>query len=494
MNLIAKTFAGLEEVLAREITELGANNIQIGNRMVTFEGDKEMLYRANFTLRTAVRVLMPIKTFKANDADIVYDVVKKMDWSEWMTPDMSFVVDTVVNSDDFAHSKFVAYRVKDAVADYWREHADGQRPNVSISNPDLRLHMHISEDNCTLCLDSSGESLHRRGYRKETVDAPLNEVLAAGIILMSGWHCDCDFIDPMCGSGTLPIEAALIARNIAPGVFRQEFGFQRWLDYDQDLFDTIYDDDSHEREFNHHIYGYDINRDAVRKSTANVKSAGMSGIVTIQQQDFAKFQKPERKAIVMMNPPYGERITPQQSLLDFYSMIGSTLKNSFKEGEAWVLSYRQECFDAIGLRPSQKIPLYNGALECRLQKYVMFSGKYNDLRERGEHIRNDEDRDRMARVKGLNRKDGSFHKDAGTPEEEEDNSFEARRKRELAEIRGVRGESWIKGKNDKEKVQKGKERGTWNKDKKYPYDKDGKKPFNRKPRFDNNKQQTNNKK
>ena len=410
MDIIAKTFAGLEQVLARELTELGADDIQIGNRMVTFTGDKEMLYRANFALRTAVRVLMPIKTFRASDPDVVYDVVRRMDWSQWMTPQMTFVVDTVVNSDDFSHSKFVAYRVKDAVADYWREHADGERPNVSLTNPDLRLHMHISGQQCALCLDASGESLHRRGYRKETVDAPLNEVLAAGIIMLSGWKADCDFIDPMCGSGTLPIEAALIARNIAPGVFRREFGFQRWLDYDADLFDRIYDDDSRERPFDHHIYGYDINRDAVRKATANVQAAGMTQIVSIAQQDFADFQRPEQPSIIMMNPPYGERISSAQGLLEFYAMIGSVLKRAYQEGEAWVLSYRQECFEAIGLRPSQKLPLYNGALECRLQKYVMFGGKYNEMRERGEHIRNDEDRDRMSHVRGLGRKDGSYHK------------------------------------------------------------------------------------
>ena len=219
-ELIAKTFQGLEEILAKELIDLGANNVQIGRRMVTFTGDQEMMYRANFALRTAIRVLKPIKHFKAKSADEVYDAVKAIDWSQYLNNDTTFAVDSVVFSTEFRHSKFVAYKVKDAIVDQFRE-TTGDRPNIRITNPDLQLHIHIAEYDCTLCLDSSGESLHKRGYRVQQVEAPLNEVLAAGIILMTGWQGETDFIDPMCGSGTFPIEAGLIARNIAPGVFRK---------------------------------------------------------------------------------------------------------------------------------------------------------------------------------------------------------------------------------------------------------------------------------
>ena len=207
-NLIAKTFMGLEPVLAKELTQLGANDVQIGRRMVSFTGDKELMYRANFQLHTAIRILKPIRHFKAKSADDVYEEIKKIDWAEYLSPEKTFAVDAVVFSEEFRHSKFVSYKVKDAIVDFFREKT-GKRPNISVANPDIRLNMHIAEDHCTLSLDSSGESLHRRGYRQESVEAPLNEVLAAGIIMLTGWHGQCDLIDPMCGSGTIAIEAAL---------------------------------------------------------------------------------------------------------------------------------------------------------------------------------------------------------------------------------------------------------------------------------------------
>ena len=241
-EMVAKTFMGLEDVLAQELTALGANNVEKGCRVVTFTGDKAMLYKANFALRTAVRVLKPIKHFTASSADDVYEAVKTVDWSEYITEGKTFTVDSVVYSDTFSNSRFVTYKVKDAIVDQFREKT-GKRPSISITDPDMRLNIHISGNEATLALDSSGESLHRRGYRQETVEAPLNEVLAAGMILMTGWKGECDFIDPMCGSGTLPIEAALIARNIAPGVFRKEYAFEKWADFDQELFDEIHNSD-----------------------------------------------------------------------------------------------------------------------------------------------------------------------------------------------------------------------------------------------------------
>ena len=393
-EMIAKTFQGLETVLATELIDLGANNIQIGRRMVSFTGDKELLYRANFQLRTAIKILKPIKHFRATSADEVYSAVQEIDWTEYLTYETTFAVDSVVFSTEFRHSKFVAYKVKDAIVDQMREKT-GERPNISVTNPDLQLHIHIAECDCTLSLDSSGESLHRRGYRQESVEAPLNEVLAAGIIMLTGWKGQCDLIDPMCGSGTIPIEAALIARGIAPGVYRKEYAFEKWSDFDQELFDRIYEDDSNEHPFEHHIYGYDINHNAVNIATNNVKAAGLSKEITIALQDFANFTQPVEKSILITNPPYGERISAPD-LLGLYKMIGNKLKHEFTGNEAWVLSYREECFDQIGLKPSLRTPLYNGSLECEVRKYQMFSGKFDDMRASGGDIKTAQERRMMA--------------------------------------------------------------------------------------------------
>ena len=381
-ELVAKTFHGLEEILAKELTELGASNIEIGNRMVAFTGDKALMYKANFCLRTAIRILKPIKHFKANTADEVYDNIKSIAWENYLDNTKSFAVDAVVFSNEFRHSKFVAYKVKDAIVDYFRDQT-GERPSVRINNPDVLLNIHIAEDRCTLSLDSSGESLHRRGYRQEAVEAPLNEVLAAGMILMTGWKGECDLIDPMCGSGTIAIEAALIARNIAPGVFRKEFAFEKWVDFDQDLFDSIYNDDSQEREFNHKIYGYDNNPKANEIAIRNVKAAGLSKEIELKLQPFQQFEQPKEKSIIITNPPYGERISTDD-LLGLYKMIGERLKHAFAGNDAWILSYRDECFDQIGLKPSVKIELYNGALECQFRKYQLFDGKYKAFRQENE--------------------------------------------------------------------------------------------------------------
>jgi len=398
--LIAKTFQGLEPLLAQELTELGASDIQIGRRMVSFTGDKEIMYRANFSLRTAIRVLKPIKQFKAKSADDVYEAVKAIDWSAYLTPQTTFAVDSVVFSPEFHHSKFVAYKVKDAIADQFRERT-GSRPNVSVSNPDIQLHIHISDYDATLALDSSGESLHRRGYRQETVAAPLNEVLAAGIILMTGWKGERDFIDPFCGSGTLCIEAALIARGIAPGVFRQNYAFEKWPDFDRELFERVYNDDSNEREFAHHIYGRDIDPKAVGIATRNVKAAGLSKDITIEEADFTKsplLPAPTGEGqapLLITNPPYGERIS-SPDLLGLYKSIGQKLKREFTGGEAWILSYREECFDEIGLKPSLKTPLYNGSLECELRKYVLFGGRLDEHRAKGGIVKTNAERREMA--------------------------------------------------------------------------------------------------
>ena len=436
-ELIAKTFMGLEPVLAQELTQLGANNVQIGRRMVSFTGDKELMYRSNFQLHTAIRILKPITHFRARTPDEVYEEVKKIDWSQYLATDKTFAVDSVVFSDEFRHSKFVSYKVKDAIVDQFREKT-GTRPNISVSNPDMRLHMHIAESDCTLSLDSSGESLHRRGYRQESTEAPLNEVLAAGMILMTGWKGDTDFIDPMCGSGTLLIEAALIARNISPGVFRKEFAFEKWPDFDADLFDEIYNDDSQERDFKGHIYGYDIDMKCVNTARRNVKAAGLSNDITVEQADFKDFTQPERKSLLVTNPPYGERISTPD-LLGTYRMIGERLKHAFQDNEAWVLSYREECFDQIGLKPSIKIPLFNGSLECEFRKYNIFSGKLKEFRQEGGTVKTEEERAAMAE-KHRFKKVREFKKRLDEEQENEDgdirsftfHSFDRQEERERA--------------------------------------------------------------
>ena len=439
-ELIAKTFMGLEPVLASELAQLGASDIKTGRRMVSFSGDKELMYRANFQLHTAIRILKPIKRFKAQSADDVYEGIKDIDWSEYIGLEKTFAVDSVVFSDEFRHSKFVAYKVKDAIVDQFRERT-GKRPNISVSSPDIRLHIHIAdvapgESECTLCLDSSGESLHRRGYRQESVDAPLNEVLAAGMILMSGWQGDCDFIDPMCGSGTLLIEAALIARNMAPGLFRKEFAFEKWPDFDADLFDKIYNDDSQEREFHHHIYGYDVDIKAVNTARLNIKAAGLTSDITVTEQDFKDFTKPENKSIIITNPPYGERISTPD-LLGTYKMIGERLKHQFTGNDAWILSYREECFDQIGLKPSIKIPLYNGSLECEFRKYQMFDGKIKDFRAEGGIVKTDEEKRQMAQ-KHRFKKEREFKKRLDEQEENEGGDIRSFKFHSLEKLRDTR--------------------------------------------------------
>ena len=466
-ELIAKTFMGLEPVLAKELTQLGAKNVKPGRRMVSFTGDKEMMYRANFQLHTAIRILKPIKHFTANSADDVYNKVKEIEWEDIISKGKTFSVDSVVYSDEFRNSRFVTYKVKDAIVDYFREKT-GDRPNISVSNPDIRLNIHIAEDRATLSLDSSGESLHRRGYRQESVEAPLNEVLAAGMIMMTGWHGETDFIDPMCGSGTLLIEAALIARNISPGVFRKEFAFEKWEDYDADLFDSIYNDDSKEREFNHHIYGYDIDIKSVNTAKINVKAAGLTKDITVEEGDFANFEKPKEKSIIVMNPPYGERISTP-NLLATYKMIGERLKHSFMGNEAWILSYREECFDQIGLKPSIKIPVYNGSLECEFRKYSIFDGKMRDFRSEGGIIKTDEEKRQMAE-KHRFKKNRDFKR-----------RFEEEESNEESDIRSFKFHSmeFMRGNQDRRSYGRGRQ------DK--PYGKDGGRSAHDGKRFGNDR-------
>jgi len=392
-EMLAKTFKGLEQVLAQELIELGADEVQMERRAVRFKGDKALLYKANLCLRTASRVLVPVKTEqfrpkgeKRKPEDWLYDQVKAIPWNRYMTADSTFAIDATVYSDYLRNSRFVTYRVKDAIADYWMEKAD-RRPNVDVADPALLINVHVSQDRLTVSLDSSGESLHKRGYRVANTEAPINEALAAGMLLMAGWKGQSDFYDPMCGSGTLPIEAALIARNIAPGVFRQHFAFERWPDFDAELWSDIYNDDSAERDFTHKIYGSDASFFAIQQAAKNVKSAGVTKDIELKQIRLEELQiinhkseiiNPKSSPLVMLNPPYGERLASNKDMEDLYAKIGTALKHHFTGATAWIISSNDAAMKCIGLKPSKKYRLLNGELDCQFNRYDLFAGKRNE--------------------------------------------------------------------------------------------------------------------
>ena len=388
-SMLAKTFKGLEEVLAQELIALGANEVQLERRAVSFRGDKALLYRANLCLRTALRILVPIASFKAKDTDALYNQLRKINWSAYMHSSTSFAIDATVYSETFRNSRFVTYRVKDAIADYWME-KENQRPSVSTREPDLLINIHIGNEQVTVSLDSSGESLHKRGYRVATTEAPISEVLAAGMLLMAGWNGQSDLYDPMCGSGTFLIEAALIARNIAPGVFRSAYAFEKWPDFDADLWSDIYNDDSHERDFTHKIYGSDASFYAIQQAAKNIKAAGVQKDIELKQirieeikwsNDAINDKMVNDKmvnALVMLNPPYGERLHSNKEMEDLYTAIGSTLKHQFAGATAWIISSNAAAMKCIGLKPSKKYHLLNGELDCQFNKYDLFAGKRNE--------------------------------------------------------------------------------------------------------------------
>lgn len=390
--MLAKTFKGLEEVLAKELIELGANDVQLERRAVSFRGDKALLYRANLCLRTASRILVPIveatltpKKKNIAPEDLLYEAVKRVEWSRYMSVENTFAINATVYSDTFRNSRFVTYRVKDAIADYWMERAN-KRPSVAVEAPDILINVHIAKEHLTLSLDSSGESLHKRGYRVANTEAPINEALAAGMLLMAGWKGQSDFYDPMCGSGTLLIEAALIARNIAPGVFRQAFAFEKWSDFDAELWSDIYNDDSQEHEFTHKIYGSDASFYAIQQAAKNIKSAGVQKDVELKQirmeeiKAITNNQSPltNPSPLVMLNPPYGERLKSNKEMEDLYSAIGSTLKHQFAGATAWIISSNDAAMKCIGLKPSRKVRLLNGELDCQFNRYDLFQGKRKD--------------------------------------------------------------------------------------------------------------------
>jgi len=374
--MIAKTFLGLEEVLAKELIDLGADDVEIQRRAVSFSGSKALMYKANLHCRTASRILKPIAVFSASTPDDVYEQVKRINWADYLSPDSTFAVDSTVYSERFRHSKFVSYRVKDAVADYFTEKY-GRRPSVDAVSSQLAVSIHISHHQCTLSLDSSGGSLHKRAYRVSQTEAPINEALAAGMLLLAGWDGQTNFLDPMCGSGTLLIEAALIALNIPPGIYRKEFAFEKWKDFDEPLFDALYNDDSYERQFDYRIFGSDISPRAVKTAEENIRAAGLSKFIDLKTTPLQKLEPPAAQCLIVTNPPYGERIA-SNDIFKLYADLGSMLKHKFSGSTAWVISSHDECLKKIGLKPAKKIKLLNGSLECLYCCYELFQGKRNE--------------------------------------------------------------------------------------------------------------------
>jgi len=372
-KMVAKTFFGFEEILAKELNQLGAQEVEIGTRMVSFKGDKGFMYKANLSLRSALKILKPIYYFRATNDQNLYKGIQGIDWSKYLNANQTFVIDTTIHSDNFKHSQFVSQKAKDAIVDQFRDKT-GQRPSVDKDFPDLRINIHIDRDQCSVALDTSGASLHHRGYRTATNIAPINEVLAAGMLLLSGWDGSSDFLDPMCGSGTILAEAAMIACNIPANINRKEFAFEKWNDWDNDLFDQIIDAlMKRTKEFHHTIVGFDKAPSAVQKAKDNIINANLDDYVTISQANFFDTKKENAGPLHMVfNPPYGERL--DIDLERFYRELGDTLKNNYPNTNSWFITANLEALKFVGLRPSRKIKLFNGSLEARLVKYEMYEG------------------------------------------------------------------------------------------------------------------------
>ena len=379
-SYVAKTLYGLEDVLADELEALGAYDIEVGRRMVRFRGDKRMLYLTNYRLRTALRILKPIYEFNCESIEDLYETLRQFEWDQYIRCDQTFLIDPVVYSDRFSNSRYVSYRVKDAIADYFVANTpDGKRPSVRMDTPDVRFNIHIAQKHVTLSLDSSGDSLHKRGYKVKQTPAPLSEVLAAGILLKAGWQGQCDLIDPMCGSGTFAIEAALIARGVAAGAWRTKYAFEEWADFDADLWREVQEDPNFETPFEHHIYASDIANDAYMVTNANVQHMGLGHDITVDHIAMQRRNAPEAPVLMVLNPPYGERLT-RFDLEALYSMIGSELKHKYAGSKVWIIAPKSKLFHAIGLRHSSRFDLLNGDLECELRSYELFEGKRDDFK------------------------------------------------------------------------------------------------------------------
>lgn len=372
-KMVAKTLFGFEPLLAKELRNLGAIDVQEGIRSVSFYGDKGFMYKANLSLRTAIKVLKPITSFKIFSEEDLYREINNMSWEDYLENNETLAVDATVHSEKFTHSQYISLKTKDAIVDRFRDRT-GQRPSVDLDYPTLRINIHIEKEFCTVSLDSSGQSLHKRGYKSATNIAPINEVLAAGMLLHSGWDGQCDFMDPMCGSGTILIEAAMIACNIPPNLNRKEFGFEKWKDWDEDLFEKIQESVLKKaRDFHFTIKGYDKAPSAVQKAKDNIDNANLSEFISVEHEDFFKTEKQtERHLHMVFNPPYGERLNIDMP--EFYKSIGDTLKQNYPGTHAWFITSNLEAIKHVGLRPSRKIKLFNGSLESKLLKYEIYEG------------------------------------------------------------------------------------------------------------------------
>ena len=372
-KMVAKTFFGFEEILAKELQLLGAQDIELGTRMVSFKGDKGFMYKANVACRTALKILKPIYYFRAKDEQSLYKGIQGIDWSKYFNSNQTFVIDTTIHSENFKHSQFVSQKSKDAIVDQFRDKT-GQRPSVDKDFPDLKINIHIDKDQVSVALDTSGNSLHQRGYKTATNIAPINEVLAAGMLLLSGWDGSSDFLDPMCGSGTILAEAAMIACNIPANINRKEFAFEKWNDWDNELFDNIVESLLKKtREFHYKIVGFDKAPSAVEKAKGNIKNANLEEYITISQGNFFDSKKENEGPLQMVfNPPYGERLDIEMER--FYREMGDTLKLNYPNTNAWFITSNLEALKFVGLKPSRKIKLFNASLEARLVKYEMYSG------------------------------------------------------------------------------------------------------------------------
>ncbi len=373
-EMIAQTLYGLEDVLAKELADLGATSITTHNRAVRFTGDTALLYKANLCLHTALRILVPIASFHVRDEHELYGAIHDMPWEDFMEVQDTLAVHCSLNSELFGHSQYLALKTKDAVCDRFREKT-GQRPSVDVELPTLRIFLHVHGDRCTVSLDSSGNSLHERGYRDQTNIAPINEVLAAGMVLLSGWDQRSPFVDPMCGSGTVVIEASMLAYGIPPNHDRAQFGFERWMDFDQALWERIHTEAMAKvKTEGPVIMGGEISPNVARKAIANTHNADLEHMITITTSAFADLKAPDDPGVLILNPPYGERMDKDEDIHALYRMIGDTLKKNWAGWTAWVITSNMEAAKSIKLTPKPKIRLYNGALDCRFLRYELYVG------------------------------------------------------------------------------------------------------------------------
>jgi len=377
-TLVIKTFFGLEELLADEIKLLGADEVTVGKRSVSCLADDEVLYKINLHSRFGIRCLKLINTQIIKNDKELYNFIKSIEWEKIFKKHYTFAIDSTVHSPNFNHSNYVALKAKDAIADRLREKWSF-RPDVDKLEPDILVHIHINFDECNILLDSSGESLHKRGWRISQNDAPLNEILAAAMVKLSGWDASKTLIDGMCGSGTILMEVASLATNTPPGI-RRNFLFQKWLDYDDSLFDKIKKEAKNSiiNDVQLDIRGIEISEKAYNISKKNISNAGFEKYIKLFNEDFFKFNIDIKDAIIILNPPYGERIEVDEELNTFYKSIGGKLKYDYSGNTAWIFSSNFGAMKQIGLKPSKKIPLYNGALECKYSKFDLFDGKLKE--------------------------------------------------------------------------------------------------------------------